>query len=145
MPKKINQFAEKSAAVKKRHAGPRAEIQAICTPKVSKSSSQRCVERNVVCESYTGVHLPRLAVAQTHPNPRRSVPPFNVDRAWELPSEHKRQIVVSRSTFTPPTPFPHHHLLLLPPRKNIVFSLIFPHRNTWPAPRYKTSSLSISS
>lgn len=44
-----------------------------------------------------------------------------VDRAWEIPSEHKRQIVVSRSPFAPSTPLPHHHLLLLPPTRTSSF------------------------
>ena len=71
------------------------------------------------------LNLPRLAVAQSHPNPRRSVRPSGVDRAWELPSEHKRQIVVSRSPFAPPSLFPHHHLLL-PPLARTSFFTHFP-------------------
>ncbi len=60
---------------------------------------------------------------KTHPNPRRSVRPSGVDRAWEIQSEHERQFVVSRSPFIPPFPLLHHHLLPAPQDKNIVFSL----------------------
>ena len=48
---------------------------------------------------------------KTLPNPRRSVRPSGVDRAWEILSEHERQFVVSRSPFVPPFPLPHHHRL----------------------------------
>ncbi len=75
----------------------------------------------VCAASQTGVNLPRLAVAQTHPNPRGSVRRLAVDRAWEIPSEHKRQIVVSRSPFVPTNPLSHHHLLLLPQPRTSYF------------------------
>src|SRR6266702_1174501 len=83
-----------------------------------------------------------LAVAQSHPNPRRSVRPSGMDRAWELPSEHKRQIVVSRSPFIPPSPIPAPPPSPVPPSKNIVFYPPSPHRNSWLAPRYDYYSTS---
>jgi len=53
-----------------------------------------------------------------------SVRPSGVDRAWEIPSEHKRQIVVSRSPFIPPFPLLHHHLLLPPPtQEHRIFAI----------------------
>ena len=59
---------------------------------------------------------------KTHPNPRRPVCPSGVDRAWEIQSEHKRQIVVSPSPFVPPILLLHHHLLLPPIQEHRIFA-----------------------
>ena len=46
-----------------------------------------------------------------------------VDRAWEIQSEHNDKSSFLVQPLAPPIPLPHHHLLLLPPGKSVVFPL----------------------
>ena len=74
--------------------------------------------------SQAGVNLPRLAVAQTHPNPRRSVRPSGcgpcVGNTIGAQTTNRRFSLTFRPNppHSPPPPSP------APPSKNIVFSLI---------------------
>jgi len=99
------------------HVGPWTRIQMNCTTKMSKSGVRKrdggVYALRVNSESIFRGRLWH----KTHPNPRRSVRPSGVDRAWEIQSEHERQFVVSRSPFVPPFPLLHHHLLSTPPGK----------------------------
>jgi hypothetical protein len=79
---------------------------------------------DVCVASQTGVNLPRLAVAQTHPNPRRSVRPSgcgpcvgNTIGAQTTNRRFSLNLRPHQPTLAPPSSPP-------PPTKNIVFSLI---------------------
>ena len=85
--------------------------------------------------SQPGVNLPRLAVAQTHPNPRRSVRPSSsgpcVGNTIGAQTTNRRFSLTFRPLHPTPAPPPSPP----PPNENIVFSLTSTHRNTWLAPR----------
>jgi len=73
--------------------------------------------------SQTGVNLPRLAVAQTHPNPRRSVRPSG---CWTVRGKSIGAQTTNRRfsfIFRPHQPTPAPPPSPAPPAENIVFSL----------------------
>lgn len=112
----------KSTRLPKYRRRVRQQEYKLLVPLKSQKIESESEMEGVCVASQTGVNLPRLAVAQTHPNPRAGLcVPLDVDRAWELPSEHKRQIVISRSPPLPLHPLSHHHLLLHSPPRTSYF------------------------
>jgi hypothetical protein len=122
--KNLNQFAENSSSHKNTTSGSvRIDYKQSVPLKGRKVESEGEVG-DVCAASQTGVNLPRLAVAQTHPNPRGSVRPSGcgpcVGNTIGAQTTNRRFLLAFRPhqpTLAPP-PSP------APPTKNIVFSLI---------------------
>jgi hypothetical protein len=129
------QFSKESEKYEKNAGRPMScDTNEVYNQKVEKSS-QNAKWRNVCTQVKSESIFRGRLWHKTHPNPRlMSVRPSGVDRAWEIPSEHKRQIVVSRSPF-----IPHSHsrttTFSSPPNPRTSYFRPPSRRNSWLAPR----------